>query len=278
MTVAAKDLPPVQAVEAEEVTVQLQVNSWPRKLKRAPKSVEHLEQKAAKIFGHVRPCLRGVPDCFASAASVPAAAFLVAHARGPLSTLAAAVFGISVFMMFTISAIYHTIVWPVHIRLALRKVDHSMVFCLIAGSYTPLCLTALPQEYGMVMLCIVWAIAILGALKVFLWDDAPRGISTGMYIAMGWLVIPTAPIIYSTVEPSSWQLLLIGGILYTIGGLVFQRKWPDPYPMHWGHHEIFHVFVIAAVCCHYCSFWMMVTNPPLPGTMASPIDFGVNTE
>jgi hemolysin III len=231
-----------------------------------------LEQKASKLFDTLRPKLRGIPDVFAALAALPAAWLLYVHAHGSVSATAALVYGLAVFGMFSISAVYHAIVWPIRTRLRLRRLDHSFVFVLIAGSYTPLCLTILPHGAGRAMLMVVWAIAAAGALKAWTWDQAPRWLNTTLYLSMGWMVFPLAPMVVRH-GPSDCNLLLLsGGLLYTLGALIFQHKWPDPFHASrglFGHHELFHLMLIAAACCHYRAVWLMVSHPPRLGTWAA---------
>jgi hemolysin III len=236
------------------------------------KHLDLLEQKAKQIFDPLRPALRGVPDIFAALAAIPAARLLYVHAHGSVSATAALVFGLAVFGMFSISATYHGRVWPIRTRLRLRRLDHSFVFVLIAGSYTPLCLTILPHGAGRVMLMVVWAIAAAGALKAWTWDQAPRWLNTTLYLCMGWMVFPLAPMVVRHGPQDCNLLLLSGGLLYSIGALIYANKWPDLFHASrglFGHHELFHLMLIAAVCCHYRAVWLMVSHPPRMGTWAA---------
>ncbi|MEZ4271951.1 MAG: hemolysin III family protein [Myxococcota bacterium] len=205
----------------------------------------------------VKPLLRGVADVLAVIVAVPAVAFLIAHAQAR-ATLSAAIYGASVFLLFATSAIYHVPMWPKHIRRWLQRLDHSAIYVLIAGTYTPFCLLALEPQLGHILLGVVWTIAGLGLLKSFFWTHAPRFITTIIYVGFGWLMVPFVPQLVAGADALSLVLLAIGGMAYTSGAMVYAKRWPNPDPAIFGYHEIFHIFVIFAAACHYLAVWVMV--------------------
>lgn len=169
------------------------------------------------------------------------------------SSIPFAIFGISVILMYSSSAAYHLLrVSESKIKL-LRRIDHTMIFILIAGSYTPFCLIALKDSNGPWLLNAVWGIAIAGlGIKLF-WMHAPRWLSTGLYLFMGWLAVSVLVPLSQTLTPEGLAWLLGGGLFYTVGAIIYAVKWPDPFAPHFGFHEIWHLFVLAGTTCHFFS-------------------------
>lgn len=217
-------------------------------------------QKAANHpTERTKPKLRGIPDVFATLFAVPAVATLIYHAQPGLPTLAATVYGVCLVMLFTVSATYHTFMWSVRTRSVLRACDHSMVYVLIAGSYTPFALLALPKDTGHVLLTVIWGFTAAGALKSFTWPTAPRWLNTSIYVFMGWLIVLYAPIIYKAIGAVGFEELAGGGVAYTLGAVIYARRWPNPFPQTFGYHEVFHVFVVVAGICHFTIIWNLVS-------------------
>ena len=222
-------------------------------------SLEAKTRAPAHAANHaVKPRLRGIPDIVAVMVALPAVLSLVAHARLGASTLAATVYGACLVMLFATSATYHTFMWSPAVRMVLRRFDHSMVYVLIAGTYTPFCLLALEPTRGTPMLLAVWVMTILGAVKSFVWEKAPRTLNTAIYITMGWMVAFLLPSLYRSLGWVGTALILAGGVLYTVGAVIYARRTPNPYPTTFGYHEVFHVFVIAAAACHFVALWGLV--------------------
>ena len=213
-----------------------------------------------KINALGKPRLRGIPDVVASCFALPGVYLLTHVARPGTASVAATVYGVCLSLLFLVSAIYHTFMWPLSVRHILRRFDHSMVYVLIAGSYTPFCLTVIDRDDGgYLLLAVVWTIAALGALKSFVWTSAPRALNTAIYLMMGWLIAPFAKTVYHAVGTEGFGLLMVGGLLYTVGALIYLRRWPNPSPKTFGYHEVFHVFVVAAGACHYVAIWNLLT-------------------
>jgi hemolysin III len=210
----------------------------------------------AVVTRGLKPRFRGIPDVIAVIAAVPAAALLIAYARSGPPTTAAAIYGICLVLLFGISATYHTPHWSLEVRRIWRRLDHSAIYVLIAGSYTPVFMIALPEsEY---MLAIVWSMTILGFVKTIAWERAPRWLNTTVYVAMGHLIAFYLPDLYAR-APWHVSLWAAGGGLYLVGSIIYIRRWPNPWPLVFGYHEIFHLFVVAAAVSHYIAFWRLLT-------------------
>lgn len=204
----------------------------------------------------IRPRLRGVADIGAAAVAVPGVIALVDHAR-PDAARVAAVYGVAMVILLLGSAIYHRQGWSLRVALWLRKIDHANIYLMIAGSTTPLAHTLIPGP-GADLIAVMWIAAALGVLKTLLWPRAPRGLSAGLYMLMGAIPIPFVGAIGRAIGPSRLAWLVAGGVIYAIGGVVYARRWPNPYPFTFGYHEIFHVFVFAAAAIHFFVIWEVV--------------------
>lgn len=203
----------------------------------------------------VRPRLRGVADVYAAAAAVPAAAALVACARPGPATLAALVYAASLVILLVVSAVYHRPNWSLTTARRLRKFDHANIYLLIAGTCTPLALT-IPD--GRWLLVAMWSAAALGVFKTFLWPHAPRKLSALLYVLMGTLTFPCAPALRAG-GGGSFALLVLGGLFYLLGAVVYAGRWPNPDPLVFGYHELFHLLVFAAALAHFLAIWTLVT-------------------
>lgn len=176
---------------------------------------------------------------------------LMLIAETPSAYVGGAIFAASLVALYTSSASYHLVPWPPHLRGVMKRVDHSMIFALIAGTYTPFCLIVLGRGWGVPMLVVVWTMAGLGMLVKIAWPNAPRWLGVGMYLAVGWLAIIPAYEVVSRMGTWEVALLLLGGALYSAGGVIYAMKWPDPLPRVFGFHEVFHAFVIAGSVVHF---------------------------
>lgn len=205
----------------------------------------------------MRPRLRGVADIYAAAVATPAVVVLVAAARPGAATLGALVYGASLVILLVGSAIYHRPGWPLRTALWLRKVDHANIYLLIAGTCTPLAVAVDGAEGGW-LLTAMWAAAGLGIFKTFVWPRAPRRLSSALYVSMGALTLPVVPALH-VAAGAVFPLLAAGGALYLAGALVYALRWPNPAPLVFGYHEIFHLFVFAAALSHYLAIWALVT-------------------
>jgi hemolysin III len=164
--------------------------------------------------------------------------------------VAANVYGATLFTLFVVSATYHRITWAPRPLLLMRRLDHSAIFLLIAGTYTPFCLL-LPGRSGDTLLAAVWLGALLGIVRAVFWARAPRPLIAGFYVLLGWFVLPVLPALRAAIGEGGVALLCIGGALYTLGAVIYATKRPDPFPRVFGFHEVFHALVVAAAACHY---------------------------
>jgi hemolysin III len=161
------------------------------------------------------------------------------------------VFATSALVLFTVSAFYHRGTWSPRVWLFLRRFDHANIFLLIAGSYTPFTLLLLRGEDRVVLLSVVWSGAVLGVLFRIFWNDAPRWLYTPIYIALGWAAVFFFGDFVANSGTAVWVLMAVGGLLYTLGGLVYGFQRPDPSPRWFGFHEVFHTLTIVAFAAHY---------------------------
>ncbi len=165
-----------------------------------------------------------------------------------------AIFILSMAALYAASTVYHTFDISEKVNTLLRKIDHAMIFVMIAGSYTPVCLIALPRNMGIPLLVTVWLITIIGTLFKIFWITCPRWLSSAMYIGMGWLSVLAISSIFKGLTHTAFAWLLVGGIIYTIGGIIYALKLPLFKNMNWknfGNHELFHCFVMLGSICHF---------------------------
>ena len=215
---------------------------------------EEAAQLAAELhekMNAAKPKLRGWLHAATSPLSIAAGIVLICLSPTAATKVSSALFAGTAILLFTVSAIYHRGNWSPKVWKALRSFDHANIFLLIAGSYTPFVITLLDGSARIAMLVTVWSGAILGVSIRMFWHSAPRWISTPIYILLGWTAIFYADDFAHDGGPAVITLIVVGGGLYTLGGLVYGLKKPDPFPKWFGFHEIFHVFTIAAFVCHY---------------------------
>jgi hemolysin III len=198
----------------------------------------------------VRPRFRGVTHKYAFYASLITGAVLLLVAPTRKAGAAAAIYAASVSALFGTSALYHRITWKPTARRWMRRLDHSMIFVLIAGTYTPFALLVLHGTLATVVLAVVWGGALVGIGLKLVWIDAPKWLIAGVYLALGWVGIVTIPQLASRAGAGAVTLLMIGGLLYTAGAVIYAVRRPDPSPKVFGYHEIFHLLVIAAAATH----------------------------
>ncbi|AIF44088.1 hemolysin III family protein [Virgibacillus sp. SK37] len=175
-----------------------------------------------------------------------------------ISIVAVTIFGISMTLLYAASATYHMVIAKDHVIAFLRRVDHSMIFVLIAGTYTPLCLISLNGITGWILFSIISVIALLGVTFKLIWFHAPRWLSTALYIAMGWIVVFFSSSLAPIIGTNGMMLLIIGGIIYTVGGLIYWLKPEFLSFKHFGFHEIFHLFILAGSLFHFLCVYLYV--------------------
>ena len=199
-----------------------------------------------------KPRLRGVSHQWAFFVSVALGAALVVVAPSGQPRLAAAIYALSVAALFGTSALYHRITWASQAaRRWMRRLDHSMIFCLIAGTYTPFALLVLEGDLATVILIVVWAGALAGVLMKLVWIDAPKALVAVTYIMLGWVAVAAFPAMIERLGVTASALVAVGGLLYTLGALVYAFQRPNPAPSVFGYHEVFHALVILAAALQY---------------------------
>ncbi|WP_416387397.1 PAQR family membrane homeostasis protein TrhA [Claveliimonas bilis] len=183
-----------------------------------------------------------------------------AHEPGRIYIISIAVYAVSLILLYAASTTYHTFNRSEKINTVLKKIDHMMIFILIAGSYTPICLLVLKGKTGIILLSIVWGIAILGIVLKAFWVFCPKWVSSVLYIGMGWTCVLAFTQILNSMSPAAFGWLLAGGIIYTIGGVIYALKLPLFNNRHknFGSHEIFHVFVMLGSACHFVVMYAFV--------------------
>jgi len=199
-----------------------------------------------------KPRLRGVSHQWAFFVAIVAGAVLVVVAPSGRATLAATIYALSVVAMFGASALYHRVDWKsVSARRWMRRLDHSMIYLLIAGTYTPFALLVLDGGIARAILITVWSGAAIGIALKMLWPDTPKWLTAAVYVALGWVAVAAFPQLAGEIGVAGMALIAGGGVLYTAGAVVYALKRPDPAPAVFGYHEIFHVLVIAAAVLQY---------------------------
>jgi hemolysin III len=193
-------------------------------------------------------------------ASLAAAPLLIFGADGGRARLAAAVFAGSVAACFGASALYHRVTWTPQVRLWMRRVDHAGVYLLIAGTYTPVSLLVLRGAWRPAILAIVWTGAAAAIVLKFLWVGAPKWLAAAIGIGLGWVAVAALPQLISHIDPVGVTLLVVGGLAYTAGAVVYARRRPDPAPAIFGYHELFHALTIVAVVCQYVAIALFVVR------------------
>ena len=205
-----------------------------------------------------KPLLRGVLHQAAFAVSLVVGTLLIVGADGARRNASAAVFAGSVAACFGASALYHRVTWTPRLRLWMRRIDHAGIYLLIAGTYTPVCLLVLTGTWRYVVFATVWIGAAAAILLKFLWVGAPKWLAAAIGLALGWLGVAVLPHLATRMDPAAIVLLLIGGIVYTAGAVVYARRRPDPAPAVFGYHELFHALTIVAVACQYVALAFFV--------------------
>ncbi len=208
--------------------------------------------------GQLRQPASGLTHLAAAILSVAGLVLLVRHAAQEASgwhVLSFSVYGTSLVLLFTASSLYHLLPLSPRGVTALRRLDHSMVGVLIAGTYTPICVLALRGAWGWSLLGVIWALALAAAVLKLVWIDVPRRLSVGIYLLMGWLGVVAIFPLTAALPPAALAWLGAGGLLYSFGAVIYACKRPDPIPDVFGFHEIWHLFVIAGSAAHW---WMMM--------------------
>lgn len=206
-----------------------------------------------------KPTWRGKTHILAAILALPAVAALYHHVE-PTAKSAVTLYGTTLVLLFAISGTYHVPIHPPLREKIIRGIDHSMIYVFIAGSYTPF-IHALQGGDGAWLTPAIWLGAIGGALKSGLWPTAPRVVNTAIYVLLGWIAVPVLPEFYKSFSTLTFSLLVCGGFIFTMGGVIYARQKPDPWPTYFGYHEIFHVCIIIGAACHYVAIWDLLVPP-----------------
>jgi hemolysin III len=206
---------------------------------------------AAVAEVRVKPRLRGVFHQYAFFVSLASGILLVLLATTTRASVAVGIYAASVSALFGVSALYHRVTWSTPARRRMRRLDHAMIFLLIAGTYTPVGLLVLHGTLATVVLAVVWGGAAAGILLELAWTKAPRWLGGTVYLALGWVAVVAMPQLFARLGVAGGLLLVAGGVVYSAGAAVYALRRPDPVPGVFGYHEVFHLLVIGGVAAHF---------------------------
>lgn len=215
----------------------------------------------AGTLADLEPRLRGWLHTFAALVSLASGATLVslsAVQRGAAAGLSTALYSLTVTLLFGTSALYHRHRWQPRAHKVMKRLDHSMIFVFIAGTYTPITVLGLHGAVVAWLLIVVWGGAAAGVTLQCLRPDAPRWLAVPCYIGLGWVAVFVLPELLDNGGVSALTLVATGGLIYTVGGVVYGLKRPDPVPAVFGYHEVFHLCTLFAAACHYIAIWLIV--------------------
>jgi hemolysin III len=219
---------------------------------RAAEKAETAKEVASEAVAAVKPRLRGVSHEWAFFVSLILGAALIIAAKTPKATLAVTIYAVSLSALLGTSALYHRVNWRrPDVRRWMRRLDHSMIFFLIAGTYTPFALLVLNGPLADAILVVVWAGAIAGAIVETIWIDHPKWVAALIYVSLGSVAAVAFPQLWLDMGVTGTLLVAGGGLLYMAGAIVYATQRPDPNPRVFGYHEIFHALVIAAAAAHF---------------------------
>lgn len=206
-----------------------------------------------------RPVWRGRLHQWALVAAVPAMALLVVLAEGAEARTAVVVYAVGLCSMLTASTTYHRWVHTLRARTIWQRTDHAMIYAAIAGSFTPVCLLAMPRAWGISMLAIVWTGAVVGGVLKFVAFDRSRLVTGVLYMALSWIGVVAIPFLWR--REGAWPvvLLIVGGIAYTVGAIGFHRRWPRLSPSVFSYHEVWHAFTVVAAAAQFGAVWIVAT-------------------
>lgn len=209
----------------------------------------------------VKPTWRGWIHAATFPIAVALGVILIVLADGAAAKVSSAVFVLSSLLLFGVSALYHRFNWGDSTKKLLKRFDHANIFLLIAGSYTPITVLALPQNKAILLLCLVWGGALLGiGFRVF-WIGAPRWLYVPLYVVLGWAAIMFI-VDFFVANAAMMTLILVGGLCYTVGAVFYGLKRPNPFPGRFGFHEIFHTLTLLAFLCHWTAIFLIAVAPP----------------
>ncbi len=205
-----------------------------------------------------RPRLRGWLHLGATPLAIIGGVILIVAATTLAGKVGSAIWLGGAGLLFGTSAAYHLHDWSPKVKAALRRWDHANIFVFIAATYTPIALALLSPEAGAYLLILIWTVAVVGLLIQVFWPTAPRWLNVACYLGLGWAGVVWLPAFWLAGGPAVVILILLGGVAYSLGGIVYARKRPDPSPTWFGFHEIFHAFTVVAAACHFAAIAVAV--------------------
>lgn len=211
----------------------------------------------------LKPTWRGWLHAGTFPVAIAAGVVLIALAQGAPAKWASAVFMATSMLLFGASAVYHRFNWGPKAKAILKRIDHANIFLLIAGTYTPIATLALPPAKGVLLLSLVWSGALVGILFRVFWIGAPRWLYVALYLLLGWAAVMYIVDLFQA-NAAMMILVIVGGVLYTVGAVVYALKRPNPWPGHFGFHEIFHVCTVLAFLCHWTACLLIALHPLSP--------------
>lgn len=223
--------------------------------------IEELVQAPEDETAAAKPRLRGWIHAVMAPVALVVALLLTIGAPTVTGTVTSAVFGAATVLLFGTSAVYHRGTWSPTVAGVLRRMDHSNIFLVIAGTYTPLAALLLPEETARLLLWLVWGGAVLGLLARVFWLGAPRWLYVPIYLALGWVAVGFLPAFWSSGGPTIALLVIVGGLGYTLGAVAYGFKRPNPVPGWFGFHELFHTGTVIGYTCHAIAIALAVFTP-----------------
>ncbi len=227
-----------------------------------------LEAGSVRAQVDLKPTWRGWIHAGTFPVAVAAGVLLIVFAQGAAAKWAAVVFMVTSLLLFGNSALYHRFNWGPTTKAVLKRIDHANILLLIAGTYTPIAVLALTPDKGTLLLVLVWSGAILGILFRVFWINAPRWLYVALYLLLGWAAVMYIVDMLQA-NLAMMVLVIVGGLLYTGGAIVYALKRPNPWPGHFGFHEIFHVCTVLAFLCHWTACLLIALHPLVPSLGAA---------
>ncbi len=261
------DFPPVYGLrmaasepkdENAGTTVADTVDDGGRQLPHVPLLDDVIETPPAEV----KPTWRGWIHAGTFPLAIVLGIILIVLADGVVAKVSCAIFVLSSMLLFGNSALYHRFTWKPKTRMLLKRIDHANIFLLIAGSYTPITVLCLPSGTATLLLSLIWGGAALGILFRVFWIGAPRWLYVPLYVALGWGALAYI-VDFFDANAVMMTLILVGGLFYTIGAVVYGLKKPNPFPGKFGFHEIFHTLTLLAFLSHWVGIFIVATNPPV---------------
>lgn len=216
------------------------------------------------ILAVAKPLLRGWMHLGVTPIAIILGTLLLPFVHSARALFAVSVYTLGSVILFGMSAMYHRFDWKPRTKALLRRLDHANIFLLIASTYTPMALLALEPSKGWLLFWLVWGVSLLGIFFNVVWISAPRPLYVALYLATGWIAMMFIVDLFRA-SIAMMVLILVGGVIYTAGAVVYAVKRPNPWPNYFGFHEVFHAATVAAWCCHWVAIFLIVLNPVVGG-------------